>query len=259
MLVWLTGAPGCSFFWSDGGSSRTGKRGRSSFSPNVTTTVHTSDPTKTAETFVSTLPFPWNEFVELKARFSTLGWPYVCWYLGLPVLFLFFLRPTQLFGIALFLLIVWLGVIQLKTSVVATYVVNVTLALPICLMFALPNRRGNQLGGAAWPLLVASLILITAMHAWLVLRPATRTNDWLTTEQELGQAFRTLPPHSIIWGDPAEAMVPAWKEGDTYYMRKGNFLSNVPGARERLAALAAASTDYRLELVDNHWIAQKNQ
>jgi hypothetical protein len=259
VLVWLIGASAMFVFLVGWRILPHLDAWREQFLANASSNAHLGKSSTTFNYFQSTLPFPLNKLVELKARFSTLGWPFVCWYVGLPVLSLLFLRPTRLFWIALISLGVWLGLIEIKTFVYANYVVNVVMALPLCLMLALPNRRGDHLSRPVWLLMVAFVILCTVLHAWLVLRPATRTNDWLTTEQQLERVFRTLPPHSIIWGDSAEAMLPAWKQGDIYYFRPNTFLANIPGVRERLDKLAADPADYRLEFIDNHWIVQKNE
>ena len=224
------------------------------FLANASNNADISERTKPVASFESLLPFPLNELVELKARASSLGWPFICWYAGVPLLFLVFLRPTRLFFASLFLLLAWLAVIELKTPVLATYVVNIVIALPLCLMFAASKPRDNRMVGAATPLLIFFVVSVTILHAWLVLRPATRISDWSLAEQQLEEEFSVLPPRSIIWGgDIVQGMVPAWKQGHTYYYTSWNFLYNVPGVTAKLEKLAAEQAGYRVDNESGEW------
>ena len=223
------------------------------FLANASNNATISGSVKTLDSFKSSQPFPLNELVELKARLSALGWPFVCWYAGLPFLFLAFLRTTRLFLFTLLFLLSFLVLIELKTPVIATYVVNVMLALPVCLLLAASRCPEASLSGVARPLLGSVVVLISVLHGWLVLRPATGTNPWNEVEQQLGREFQALPPRSIIFGGIAEGMMPAWEQGHTYYMTSNNFLMNVPGVQEKLDKLVSERAYFHIENVNGQW------
>jgi len=222
------------------------------FLQNAASNAAISSNISTLESFKSTAPFPLNELVELKARFSTLGWPFMSWYAGIPLLFLLFLRPTRLFLLTLVLLLTFLGLIEIKTPVFATYVVNFAIAIPLSLLFAESRSQHQPLPNIIISVLGTLIVIFSILNAWLVLRPTTRVNNWSTAEQQIDREFMALPPHSIIWGDTAHGIVPAWRHGHAYYTTF-NFLSNILGVKEKLMNMSNESGHYRLKSLNGEW------
>jgi hypothetical protein len=222
------------------------------FLANASNNAAISNDIKIMDTFTSSKSFPLNELLEFKARLSTLGWLFICWYVGLPFLFLMFLRPTRPFLVAIIFVLAFLAVIEIKTPVLGTYVISSALALPLCLLQAAARNSDASWAGTK-ALLFASVVSIPILHAWLVLRPETRTNDWSRQEQQLEHEFSILPPRSVIWGGTALAMVPAWKQGHKYYMNSWSFFSNIPDAKEKLIRLNGEQSHYQVDFANGRW------
>ena len=176
-------------------------------------------------------------FIQMRHRWSGLGWPFLNWYLGLAVFTFLCLRPTRLGWLGLGLIGAWAIKIESSTPVLMYYCTAVAAGFPLV---ALLNEESPDL--VASPRWVAVVVLAAVLaqvpwNQWRAVRPNAASHAFADRETTWAATFDAAGKFSVVLGPP-EGVWPAWKRGIRYISVTPVFALSTEELRTQYSTLA---------------------